>query len=125
MRNMGGKLARARGRGVTSVEFAVTASAFLMLLLGIFYLSLTLWAYANMQYAVEAAARCSRVNTTACTDATHIQAYATSLYYGPGSPVFTYATGACGNLVTAAFKFAWNLPLIGISVPLSAAACFP
>lgn len=51
--------------------------------------------------------------------------YATSLYYGPGSPVFTYATGACGNLVTAAFTFAWNIPLFAISVPLSAAACFP
>src|ERR1700689_4892720 len=99
MRNTGAKLAQASDSGVTSVEFAVTASAFLMLLLGIFYLSLTLWAYANMQYAVEGAARCARVNTTVCTDATHIQSYATSLYYGPGSPVFTYATGACGNLV--------------------------
>jgi Flp pilus assembly protein TadG len=125
MPNIGGKLARARDRGVTSVEFAVTASAFRMLLLGIFYLAMTLWAYANMQYAVEAAARCSRVNSTVCLDGTHIQAYATSLYYGPGSPVFTYETGACGNLVTAAFTFAWNLPLIAISVPLSAVACFP
>ena len=60
---MGGKLVRAR-EGVTSVEFAVTASSFLMLLLGMFYLSMTLWASANMQCAVEAAARCSRINVT-------------------------------------------------------------
>jgi hypothetical protein len=125
MRQPGAKLPRPGTSGLTSVEFAMTASAFMMFMLGIFYLSMTLWAYANLQYAVEGAARCAAVNTAVCPDATHIQSYATSLYHGPGSPVFTYTSGGCGNSVSTAFTFAWNIPLFSISVPLSAAACFP
>ena len=96
-----------------------------MVLFGLFYLSMTLWAYASMQYAVEEAARCSGVNTTVCASAATTKSYAAGSYYGPGSPVFTYAVQTCGNAVTASLTISWNIPMFNLSIPLTAAACFP
>ena len=109
------------------LEFGLIAPAFFTLLLGLIYLSVTLWTYASMQYAVEEAARCARVKSTLCDSAvaSTVTSYATSHYYGPGSPVFAFATPSCGNEVTASLHYAWQVPLFSFAKTLSAAACFP
>jgi Flp pilus assembly protein TadG len=115
----------ADNRGATALEFGLIAPAFFALLLGLIYLSMTLWAYASMQYAVEEAARCARVKTLVCPDATTTQSYARSHYYGPSAPTFTYTATGCGNTVIASLPYSWSVPLFSFSNTLSASACFP
>jgi Flp pilus assembly protein TadG len=115
----------ANNRGATMLEFGLIAPAFFTLLLGLIYLSMTLWTYASMQYAVEEAARCYRVKTLVCTSAATTQTYATSHYYGPYTPAFVASSPACGQQVTASLNYSWSIPLFSFSKTLSASACFP
>lgn len=117
--------ALASERGAAALELAIVAPVFFTLLLGIFYVSMTLWAYTSIQHAADEAARCASVMTTVCKDASTTQTYASNHYRGPGTPRFTYSTAGCGNTVTGLLTFSWGIPLLNTSIPLSAAACFP
>lgn len=113
-------------RGATAVEFALVAPAAIMLLVGIMSLSLMLLSIGNMHFAVEAAARCASAIPTVCSSSTTIVAYANSRYAGALiSPVFTYASAACGNKVSATITFTFDVGTFKQSVPLSATSCFP
>lgn len=112
------------------VEFALVLPVFLLVVMGLVYFGVLVWVHGSLQYAVEDAARCARVRTDICTDATTTTAYARSRYFGLGTPSFTYAKPACGYQVTGtvvapAADF-MPLRLLGVgSSTLTAAACFP
>lgn len=116
-------------RGASAAEFAIVLLPFIALVLGILWLSLTLYGNSTLQNAAEAAARCASVRywqTGTCDTKADIEAYALSIYYGPGvSPTFTYSTGGCGHTVTATATIPVTTGLVNTSIPLSASACFP
>ena len=115
----------ADARGTTAVEFAMVSPVFIALIVGLLVLSLCLFLIGSLHYSVEDAARCASVRTTVCKDASTTVAYAQSHYFGPSTPTFTYATAACGNSVTASLKYVAQLGLTQVTIPFSAAACFP
>jgi Flp pilus assembly protein TadG len=113
-------------RGTSVVEFALVAPALVMVLVGGLGLCLMLFAIGSMHYAVEDAARCAAEKPTVCSDASSAIAYARSRYAGIlATPVFTYATAACGHQVSASITYTFDLGMYRRSVPLSATSCFP
>ena len=113
-------------RGTAAVEFALVAPAFIMLVVGTFYLCLNLFLTGSLHYAVEQAARCASVKTTICQDSNSIILYAQNNYFGPGgAPNFTYALAPCGNSVSASLTYILNTGLTQFTLPVSATACFP
>ena len=113
-------------RGTTAVEFGILAPFLMLLLVGAVCISLALFLIGSLHYAVEEGARCASVKTTVCSDAPTTVAYAQQQYFGPTpAPTFTYATAACGNLVSASVSYPINLGITRVTVPVSASACFP
>jgi Flp pilus assembly protein TadG len=113
--------------GAAAVEFALVFSAFIMFIVGSFYVAGMLFVGSTMQYATEAAARCASVDTTNCVTNSQISTYATSKYSGGNlaTPTFTHASATCGHQVTASVNYSLDLGMRKVSVPLSAASCFP
>ena len=112
-------------RGATAVEFAIVGPLFIILVIGILYLCMGLFALGSMHYAVEEGARCASVRTTVCSDSTTIVSYTKGRYFGPGSPTFTYTAAACGNSVSGSIDYVVELVLEQVTVPITATACFP
>jgi Flp pilus assembly protein TadG len=113
-------------RGTSALEFAIVGPVFLSLIVGLIYGCLLLFTMASMQYAVEEGSRCASVKTTICTSSASIIAYTQAAYLGPFTvPSFTSTTAACGHSVTGSTNFAFDIGLAGLTVPLSATACFP
>src|SRR6266404_1668702 len=83
--------------GAAAAEFALVAPMFFALVFAVITFSALLFAYVDLHWATEDAARCYSVKTTVCTDATSTQTYAANHYLGPGiSPSFAaVATGQC------------------------------
>ena len=114
-------------RGTTAIEFAIVGPVFIFVLIGIFYLCMCMSVVAGMHYAVEEGARCASVRTTVCSDPTTTLTYTQNHYFGPsGPPIFSYdPAAACGHAVSASINYVVNFGLKEITVPISAAACFP
>jgi TadE-like protein len=114
-------------RGTSAIEFAIVGPVFIFLLIGIFYLCMGLAVAGSLHYAVEEGARCASVRITVCSDNDTTIAYTKQHYFGPSSlPIFVYNPGAaCGHSVTASINYVVDLGLKQITVPISAAACFP
>ena len=113
-------------RGVTAVEFGLIAPVFIAFLFGVINLGVLMDVQASLHYAAEESARCASVKTTVCSDAASTQSYAASHYYGPDvSATFTATSGSCGNSVSASGTYLFNAGIFQLSIPLSAAACFP
>jgi Flp pilus assembly protein TadG len=113
-------------RGTSGVEFAMVAPILVVLLVGTVYICLGLFLVGSLHYAVEEGARCASVKTTVCSDAPTILSYTRNQYFGPSpSPTFTYATAACGNVVSASLNYVVDLGLTQFTVPVTASACFP
>jgi len=120
-------------RGVTAVEFALTAPAFLLLLFGIAQVAMGLWASYALQHGVEAAARCATITPSKCGTIAAIQQFAVDQSYAFNVPrsAFTVDMSAtcgdrAGNQVTASmpqFEFLTKAKL-GTYI-VRAAACFP
>ena len=125
------KLALARlwadDRATSGVEFAILAPALMLLLVGTVYLCIGLFMVGSLYYAVEEGARCASVKTTVCTGSLTTVAYTQNQYFGPPSPTptFTYATAACGNVVTGSLTYVVDLGITKVTVPVTASACFP
>lgn len=112
--------------GTAAVEFALVLPMFLILLIGGFFCAFMLFTAGGLHYAVERAARCAKVQTSVCTDATTTQAYALSQFSGYGvTPTFTATSAACGQKVTGSASFAMNIYVRTITIPLTATACYP
>jgi len=126
MRGIGSTNLWVDDRGTTAVEFAIVAPAFVVLLVGAIYICFGLFLVGSLNYAVEEGARCASVKTTVCNDAPTILSYTQKQYFGPSAtPNFTYATGACGNIVSGSVTYVANLGITKVSVPVTASACFP
>lgn len=113
--------------GGGAAEFAIVVIPFSALIFAIIHICLMFYAYQNLHFAVEGAARCSSVmSTTTCNSTGAVQTYATGLYKGPNiSASFAPSTAPCGNTVTGTGSYTLNAVLVRTSVPLSATACFP
>jgi Flp pilus assembly protein TadG len=121
------RLLRRDERGNTAVEFAMIAPAFLMIIVGGFYVAHLAFAAGSMQYAVEAGARCASVKTTVCTNSTTTIAYAKKYFKGVGAtvPTYTSTSATCGHLVSGSMSYSFKTGIKTINVPLSAQACYP
>jgi Flp pilus assembly protein TadG len=129
MRRAIARLASAReGRsGAAAVEFALILPAFAMLMIGSMFTAQMMYAASSLRYATEAAARCASINTGACSSDSATQTYAASKYTGPANPAPTFVSSstACGHKVTGSLAYVLDTGVTRISVPISAAACFP
>jgi Flp pilus assembly protein TadG len=115
-------------RGVTAVEFAMTAPVFFVMIFGIIEAGLLLWTQLGLQHGVELAARCASINTTVCNNASSVQSYAAQQAFGlnPSPETFTFSAVGCGNQVTATYTFQFVTFLFPMpSISLNAQACFP
>jgi len=113
-------------RGTTAVEFAMVAPVFILLVIGLLYVCMALYAVGSLHYAVEEGARCASVRTALCSDAHKTLDYTKNHYFGPNtSPTFSYAVLACGNSVSGSANYAMDLGLAKFTVPITATACFP
>lgn len=113
--------------GATAVEFALTAPAFFMMVIGALQVGLLCWAQLALQQGSEAAARCATVNKTVCGSVSQIQSYASAQSFGlsPGASAFTVSTAQCGNRVQASYAPPFLSGFVIPSVTLTASACFP
>jgi hypothetical protein len=114
-------------KGTTAIEFAIVGPIFIFLVIGIAFLCMGLAVAGSMHFAVEEGARCASVRKTVCSDESTTIAYTKAHYFGPaGVPTFTYnSTAACGHSVTASVNYVVDMGLKKVSVPITAAACFP
>ncbi|MFL5238324.1 MAG: TadE/TadG family type IV pilus assembly protein [Rhizomicrobium sp.] len=115
-------------RGITAVEFGMTAPMFMVLLFMIVQASMALWTELGISHGAAMAARCRTILPTTCSTADATKAYAVSESFGLGVPpsTFTVTTPACGNQVNASYvysvvRFVFGTP----SVTLTAQSCFP
>lgn len=112
--------------GTTAVEFAIVAPVFIVLIIGLLYVCMALFAVGSLHYAVEEGARCASVKTVVCANANATLTYTKNHYFGPNSsPTFTFAALACGNSVSGSANYAMDLGLTKFTVPITATACFP
>lgn len=112
--------------GTATVEFALVLPMFLTLLIGGFFAAFLLYSVSGLHYATERAARCAKVQTTVCTNATTTESYALSQYNGYGAnPTFTYTSAACGKQVSGALTFSFDFFVRKVDVPLTATSCYP
>lgn len=112
-------------RGASAVEFGLLLPVFVVMILGTISVSQLMFAVNSLHYAVEEAARCGAVNTTACGSLSQTEAYARSRYAGPTvSATFVASDAGCGRRVrvTGAFKLETGLKVL--DVPLTAESCF-
>jgi len=107
------------------VEFALVLPSLAAFLIGGIYLGILMYSAAGLHIAAEQAARCYSVNAGQCGSASAAQTYAQNRYYGMNTPTFTASQQACGHQVTGTVTIAFSAVLTEVSVPLSAAACFP
>jgi Flp pilus assembly protein TadG len=115
-------------RGVSAVEFAMTAPVFFLLLFGMIDGGLLVWTQIGLQQGAEAAARCASINSTLCGTTTTIQNYAAQNAFGLSiaPSVFTVTAPACGNQVSASYAYAFASTTFGVpSLTLNAQSCFP
>src|SRR5215475_660804 len=103
-------LAGIDNRGAAAVETAMLLPFYLGLTLCVFGAGFLIYTVASLHFAVEAAARCGSVMATQCTSTASTRLYASSHYYGPGTPAptFTAASAACGSQVNGSVTFVFN-----------------
>jgi len=112
-------------RGASAVEFGLLLPVFVMLILGPISVSQLMFAVNSLHYAVEEAARCGAVNTTACGSLSQTEAFARSRYSGPKVAATFVATDAgCGRRVRATGAFQLETGVKRVDVPLTAESCF-
>lgn len=111
-------------RGTAAVELALTMPVFLMLLLGAIEYGLVMWTQFGIEHGAEMAARCAVISPSQCPN---VPIFAASEAFGlnPPASTFTVSTPACGEEVSASYKFNFVTKYFGKSVTLSAMSCFP
>jgi Flp pilus assembly protein TadG len=115
-------------RGTTSVEFALSAPLFALMIAGVMGAGLLFWAQTSLQHGVEMAARCASINKAICGQTSDIQNYAVAQTAGlsPPASIFSVSTSACGTLVSASYPIVTVRALWGISpFTLTAQSCYP
>jgi len=114
--------------GAVSIEFALTALPFMLVVFGLLQCGLWIWTQFALQHATEMATRCASINSTLCGTTEAIQNYAAQQALGLNvqASIFSVAKMSCGNQVTAHYIFPSFAPSLGFpSLTLTAQACFP
>jgi Flp pilus assembly protein TadG len=120
-------------RGSAAAEFALVLPGLMFLILGAVDLSLLTYSAVALHRTTEAAARYASIRTTlgSTTLPSDVSTYAASNYQGLAigasyacTPVDCSASG-CGHTVTGTGSFRLFFGIGGLTVPLSAKACFP
>jgi Flp pilus assembly protein TadG len=129
----------------TAIEFAVTASALLLFVIGILQGGVMYWTWQALQGAAIEAARCAAINAQSCTTAAATQTFAVNSASLRGIAVttsqinvneVTATTGGsiagCGNVpsgtgyVSVTYTYpVTTIPLFNISPTITAGSCFP
>ncbi|WP_309087963.1 pilus assembly protein [Phenylobacterium sp.] len=112
-------------RGASAVEFGLLLPLFVMLILGGISVSQLMFAVNSLHFAVEEAARCGAINTTACGTLLATETYARERYSGPNvAAQFDATDAACGRRVTVSGQYRLEAGVATWNVPLSAESCF-
>ena len=120
--------------GATVVEVAIVLPILLLLIVGVMEVSFMMWTQLSLNFAVEQAARCGALNTTACNTAAKIQSYAAVQAVGvPGLTAANFTVhqsgaAACGTgaQVTASYDFESMVQgLVPYSLTIKATSCYP
>lgn len=120
-----GRVTRDRSGSLT-VDFALIAAPLLTLLLGTMEIGRLLWYQNALTYSVEEAARCASVDVNNCNTTDQVKGYAAGISgAGFASSVFSLSSLACGTQVTATYPISLSIPLVPISVTLTAQSCYP
>ena len=116
-------VARDRG-GAVAVEFAIILIPLLFLLAGAFDIGFAMLDETRINFAVEAAAKCSAISAAMCASAPQTAAYGASIAGLPGlnASGFLVTTAACGVNVTATYPYSGMVLRV---ITLSAGACYP
>jgi Flp pilus assembly protein TadG len=115
-------------RGISAVEFGITAPVFFIMIFALIEGGLALWTQLGLQHGVEQAARCASLSATICANTEATKNYAKSKSFGVNLEAanFTVTTAACGNKVDASYSYNYLTKLFNLSqLNLTAAACFP
>jgi len=114
-------LMRDRAGGM-AVDFALTVTPLLILVLGTMEVGRMLWLQNALNYSVETAARCASVDVNNCATSDQIKSYAASSS-GSGftSDTFTVTTPACGS----SYPMSLDIPFGAMSITLTAQSCYP
>jgi Flp pilus assembly protein TadG len=137
-----GRLLRDSG-GSTALEFALTALALVMLIIGVGEFGAVCWAWQVLEATAGDAARCAGLNATSCKNAAttpiNTQNYAASAALGRGfsgvtASSVTVTTGAAAQTTCATtapvvvvainYTFSWAA-LVPMPSTVTASACFP
>jgi Flp pilus assembly protein TadG len=108
---------RADDSGAAAVEFAIVASAFISLLMGISYFAIMAYTRATLQWAVEATIRDAAINPDATQTqlTTTLNNHLSALNVPPAT--VNYSTAAVGTVqvatLTASFTQTYTIPLVG------------
>ncbi len=138
-------LLRRNNAGSTTIEFALTATSLLLLIVGMLEAALLFWSWQALEGAAIDAARCAAINSSSCLNVTTTtgatQTYAVSAATARGlngiqASNVTVLTGAaaqtaCGsttaNVVSVAIPYSIGPVFMApyLSPNLTASACFP
>jgi Flp pilus assembly protein TadG len=120
-----------RGLSACAAGVAATEAAFALPMLLTFGFGITetgraIWIQNQLQFAVEAAARCYAFDVNNCPDAARTKAYAAAQIaaYSVPTTTFTVTTPACGKMVSASLPFNNVVSgLVPFSLNLTASSC--
>lgn len=107
---------RRDARGAAAVEFAIIANVFIAFVMGIIYVSIMLFNYASLGWAVNDAARLAAINplVTQTDIAAAINARLSS--FGISQATVTYTTSVLNSIQTghiaASFQQAYTIPFV-------------
>jgi Flp pilus assembly protein TadG len=112
--------------GNAAIEMALAGLPLFLFVFAIVNAGYALWLQNALESSVTQAARCASVNPSLCGTASQVTAYAAA-QSGAGfdSAIFSFALTSCGNRVSATYPLFLTPPFTGISLNLSAQACYP
>ncbi len=131
------RLALADRTGVATLEFALVGSLFFIFIFGVIEVGRGLWTMNALNYAVQQAARCASVNSTACGTQANVRTFAigvsgalvqNTVFSLNPSPVPSWAPTCSttnNNMVTASYSMPLYIPFVSMRPTLTAASCFP
>lgn len=124
-------------RGVTAVEFALVAPAFMMFMFLIIDGARAVWTYQTLQEVATSTARCAALGVTGCKTASEVQSYAVARAAATGVPLATSAVtltsaATCSSVagmtkvaIASSYQGATTKLLPSSVSTLSTESCFP
>ncbi len=96
--------------GTSTIEFALVAPIFFMMIFGVIDMGRAYWLISSMEYAVEGAGRYVMINTSATSSQVTSQAKANLYAIDPNSVTFTTSTSTSGgvNYMTISAQASFN-----------------